>query len=77
MTIKRTIHLLLSISLLVLVATTNLFAETTEETKHPNAIFPEMVHQFEKTLEGNEVSYDFVVKNKGDSPLKVEKVKTG
>ena len=77
MAIKRTMSMSLSISLLVLVATANLFAETTEETKHPKAFFPEIVHQFGQTVEGNEVSYDFVVENKGDAPLKVEKVKTG
>ena len=63
--------------LILCVLVSNAFAEKTMEEKTPRAYFPENIFTFEKTLEGNEVTHDFVIENRGDAPLTVETVKTG
>ncbi len=42
----------------------------------PVAFLPEKIFEFKPTLGGKEVVHDFVVQNKGDALLKIEKVKT-
>ncbi len=41
------------------------------------AFFPEPQYTFEHVLEGTEVLHDFVIMNKGDSILEVQKVNPG
>ncbi len=43
----------------------------------PAAFFPEPRFTFKATLEGTEILHDFVVMNKGTSPLDIQKVKSG
>lgn len=43
----------------------------------PAAVFPQISFQFESSLEGQSVEHDFVVQNKGDADLQIEKIKTG
>ncbi len=43
----------------------------------PAAFFPEPRYTFNQELEGTEVLHDFVIMNKGDAPLDVQKVKSG
>ena len=43
----------------------------------PVAFFPEPRYAFDQALEGTEVLHDFVIMNKGDSTLDVQKVKSG
>jgi hypothetical protein len=52
------------------------FAEKPEEGKRPQAHFPENTFTFDKILEGTLVIHDFVIKNTGNAPLIVEKVKS-
>jgi hypothetical protein len=65
------------ICVFLLALSANAFAETQQTDKTPDAFVPESTHKFEKVVEGAEVTYDFVIENKGDAPLNVEKVKTG
>ena len=44
--------------------------------KLPVANLPATRYEFDPVLEGQEVTHDFVIQNKGDAPLKVQKVKT-
>jgi hypothetical protein len=60
-----------------LVFFTNAFAEKPEEKNMPEAYFPENTFTFDKILEGTDVIHDFVIKNNGNAPLIVEKVKSG
>ena len=43
----------------------------------PVAFFPEPRYTFDQALEGRELLHDFVIMNKGDAPLDVQKVKSG
>jgi hypothetical protein len=65
-----------AILICMLVFFTNAFAEKTEEENRPEAYFPEQTFTFDRTLEGSQVIHDFVIKNKGNEPLSVERVKT-
>jgi len=50
------------------------------ENKTPNfpSIFvPESSFKFGPVLEGTEITHDFIVQNKGTTPIKIEKVRTG
>ncbi len=40
----------------------------------PVLIIQDKVHTFEQVLEGTDVRHDFIVQNKGDAVLKIEKV---
>ncbi len=40
----------------------------------PKAVVPEPVYQFENVPEGQKVSHEYVIKNGGDSLLKIVKV---
>ena len=42
----------------------------------PSAHFPQTHYQFTPVPEGTEVIHDFVIQNRGDAPLHIEKVKT-
>ena len=44
--------------------------------KLPAAYLPTVHHEFASVLEGQEVIHHFIIQNKGDAPLKVQKVKT-
>lgn len=48
-----------------------------EEAKKPLALAPQAVHEFEPVLDGDEVIHSFVVQNKGDAELQIERVNTG
>ncbi len=43
----------------------------------PSVFVPESRFKFGPVLEGTEITHDFVVQNKGTTPLKIEKVRTG
>lgn len=43
----------------------------------PSVFVPESQYTFPPVLDGTEVTHDFVLQNKGDAPLKIEKVRTG
>jgi outer membrane protein OmpA-like peptidoglycan-associated protein len=44
--------------------------------KFPAAHLPETRYEFTPVIEGQEVSHNFIVQNKGTAPLEVQKVKT-
>jgi hypothetical protein len=48
-----------------------------ENDAAPSVFFPETHHQFSPVLENTTVVYDFVIQNKGDAMLNVDRVKTG
>jgi hypothetical protein len=52
------------------------FAEKPEEKNIPQAHFPENTFTFDKIVEGTLIIHDFVIKNTGNAPLIVEKVKS-
>ena len=42
-----------------------------------SAFFPETRYEFSPVLEDTKVVHDFVIQNKGDATLQVQRVKTG
>ncbi len=43
----------------------------------PAASLTERTYQFGSVVEGTRISHDFVLKNNGNAPLVIEKIKTG
>jgi hypothetical protein len=43
----------------------------------PTAILPESQYRFGTAIEGDIVQHDFVLLNKGNAELRIEKIKTG
>ena len=43
----------------------------------PSAFFPATTYEFSPVLDGAKVVHEFVIQNKGNAPLKVERVRTG
>ncbi len=48
-----------------------------ENTKAPKVFFPKTAYKFDPVMDGTQVSHTFVVKNQGEAPLNINKVKTG
>lgn len=67
---------LVPVILIFILVLTNAFAEKPEEKNKPEAYFPENTFTFDRILEGSDVIHDFVIKNTGNAPLAVEKVKS-
>ncbi len=76
---------ILCLSLIMFFAFTSYSSEAKVETKSdkkitlksPLVFFPQPKFEFPEVLEGNKVTHDFVIMNKGTDILKVEKVKSG
>ena len=45
--------------------------------KVPVAAVQEFKYRFPAVVDGTEVLHDFIVKNKGDAPLDIQKIRTG
>lgn len=45
--------------------------------KGPKAVFSETKYEFKPLFEGEDVTHDFVVENRGDAPLVIKNVKPG
>ena len=50
---------------------------SSEETKGPQVFVNSPVYTFESALEGKKITHDYIIQNKGDSVLNIEKVSTG
>ncbi len=48
-----------------------------EIAKAPKAIIPEPKFVFDPVVDGTQISHDFSIKNTGDGPLAITRVKTG
>ena len=48
-----------------------------EKDAAPSVFFPESQYEFSPVLDGAEVVHDFVIQNKGNATLTVDRVKTG
>lgn len=52
-------------------------SHATENMGIPSADVPEPSYTFESAVEGGYVTHDFIIRNIGDAPLEISKVKTG
>ena len=50
---------------------------TGQSLQTPSVLIPESRYTFSPVLDGTEITHDFVIQNKGDAPLAIEKVRTG
>jgi Protein of unknown function (DUF1573) len=51
--------------------------DSKQTSSSPSVFVPENRYAFPTVIEGTEVTHDFSIKNKGDAPLIIEKVRTG
>jgi len=51
-------------------------AAESQATDSPSVFVPEPRYEFAPVVDGREVAHDFVIQNKGDAPLIIERVKT-
>ena len=61
----------------LLTAFSSAFCFGAEKDAAPSAFFPEIQFEFSPVLEEATVVHDFVIQNKGDATLSVDRVKTG
>ena len=69
---------ILTLSVLILILT--LFAAVSfgvQDDSQPSAHFPETIYEFTPVLDGDKVVHEFVIQNRGNATLKVDRVKTG
>ena len=45
--------------------------------KEPHAVVSNPIYKFASVIEGKKITHDFIIQNKGNSVLNIEKVKTG
>lgn len=50
---------------------------TAQSVQTPSAFVPNSRYTFSPVLDGTEITHDFVIQNKGDALLSIEKVRTG
>ena len=49
----------------------------TQDDAEPAAFFPQTLYEFTPVLDGEKVVHEFVVQNKGNATLNIDRVKTG
>lgn len=64
-----------TLSIILLGTGTCGLAQQTQQT--PSAFIQNSRYTFSPVLDGTEITHDFVVQNKGDAPLAIEKVRPG
>ena len=52
------------------------FGAGQKNSKSPIAYFPERYYTFKQVVDGTEIMHDFILQNKGDATLKINKVTT-
>ena len=57
--------------------TTALYAEENTDLKQPAAFLPKASYEFEPVPEGKKIIHDFILQNKGNAPLTINKIRTG
>jgi hypothetical protein len=53
------------------------FGASNQPPPSPSVVVSESRYTFPTVIDGTEVTHDFIIQNKGDAPLVIEKVKTG
>ena len=53
------------------------FGDSNQTAPSSSVVVSENRYTFPTVIDGTEVTHDFIIQNKGDAPLVIEKVKTG
>ena len=73
---KKTIFLF-TLACCILFFRTGSFWTERNTINMPPVFVPETRYEFGPVLEGTDITHDFILKNRGTTPLKIEKVRTG
>lgn len=46
-------------------------------SEKPTVVMPKLKHEFDPVVDGTQITHDFTIKNTGNGPLAIERVKTG
>jgi len=52
------------------------FGAGQKDAESPSAYFPTRYYTFKQVVDGTEIMHDFILQNKGDATLKINKVTT-
>ena len=69
-------NILLVFLFLIILRAGGLPAVESQPAGSPTIFVPEPRYEFAPVVDGREVAHDFVIQNKGDAPLIIERVKT-
>jgi hypothetical protein len=72
---KRLLVLFLA-GLIFMIFAGGLTAAESQATDSPSVFVSEPRYEFAPVVDGREVTHDFIIQNKGDAPLIIERVKT-
>lgn len=74
MKLKR--PLLIAMAICMLFVAVSSFGADQKDVKSPSAYFPERYYTFKQIVDGTEIMHDFILQNKGDATLNINKVTT-
>lgn len=73
---KRKLFVVFISAVCILSFTSSVFGASKQTLQSPSIFVPESRYTFPIVIDGTEVTHDFIIQNKGDAPLIIEKVKT-
>jgi hypothetical protein len=74
---KPKLFALFFVTFCIILVGSGTFGFSGQSLQAPSAFIPNSQYTFSPVLDGTEVTHDFVIQNKGDAPLSIEKVRTG
>jgi len=74
---KRKLLSIIFAAVCILSFNSGAFGASKQTPLSPSVFVPESRFTFPTVIDGTEVTHDFIIQNKGDAELKIEKVKTG
>lgn len=74
---KRKLLSIFFVAVCILCFTSGAFGASKQTPLAPSVFVPESRYTFPTIIDGTEVTHDFIIQNKGDAPLVIERVKTG
>jgi len=76
MKFKRSLLIVIAGCMLFFAAGASSFGAGQKDAESPSAYFPERYYKFKQVVDGAEIMHDFILQNKGDATLKINKVTT-
>jgi hypothetical protein len=74
---KRKLLSIIFAAVCILSFNSGAFGASKQTPLSPSVFVPDSRYTFPTVIDGTEVTHDFIIQNKGDAELKIEKVKTG